>query len=76
MITESEYFAFEVDDIDARQAKGTVIPAAMRKAAYKLAANADSFISALYAGVAAGNVIDTTSVIDGDKAYRGGPRRP
>jgi hypothetical protein len=71
VITESEYFAFEVDDIDTRQTQGNVMPKAIVKAAEVLADNADQFIAALYAGIASGNVIDALAITDGDKAYTG-----
>lgn len=69
VITESKYFAFEVDDIDARQTAGNVMPKAMTKAAEGLANDADQFISALYTGIDAGNVISAMAITDGDKAY-------
>jgi hypothetical protein len=50
-IDQAKYFAFYVDDVDARQAKGNVLPTAMMRAAYKLADQADQFIAGLYTGV-------------------------
>lgn len=49
-ITQSDYFAFEVDDIDARQAKGNVLVAGMDRAAYALRDTADQYVAGLYTG--------------------------
>jgi hypothetical protein len=62
VIDQSKYFAFKVDDIDKRQAKGNVMPEAMSRAAYKLADVADQYIAGLYTGVAAGNNLGTIAV--------------
>ncbi|TYB69733.1 P22 coat protein - protein 5 domain protein [Nonomuraea sp. PA05] len=66
VIDQCKYFAFKVDDVDARQAKGDVIPEAMSRAAYKLADVADQYVASLYTGIPAANVasavtIDTSS---------------
>lgn len=62
VIDQSKYFAFEVDDVDARQAKGNVMPEAMNEAAYALADVADQYIASLYTGVATANNLGTISV--------------
>jgi P22 coat protein - gene protein 5 len=62
VVDQAKYFAFKVDDVDARQAKGNVMPEAMRRSAYKLADNVDQFIAALYTGVPAANAVGTMSV--------------
>lgn len=61
-IDQSKYFAFFVDDVDARQAKGNVMPEAMRRAAYKLADQADQYVAALYTGAQSANALGTVSV--------------
>src|SRR6185369_10780853 len=58
VIDQAKYFAFFVDDVDARQAKGNVIPEAMRRAAYKLADQADQFVAGLYTGIQAANAVN------------------
>jgi len=65
VIDQAKYFAFYVDDVDARQAKGNVIPEAMRRAAYKLADTVDQFIVALYTGAQAANQVGTVAVPTG-----------
>jgi hypothetical protein len=62
VIDQSKFFAFEVDDVDARQAKGNVMPEAMNEAAYALADVADQFLASLYTGVAASNNLGTIAV--------------
>lgn len=65
LIDQSKYFAFFVDDVDARQALGNVIPEAMSRAAYKLADIYDQFVASFYTGVVTANTIGSTgSAID------------
>ena len=45
VIDQAKYFAFKVDDIDARQARGNVMPEAMNRAAYKLRDVVDQYIA-------------------------------
>ncbi len=60
LIDQSKYFAFEVDDVEKRQAfnGGAIMTEQARKAAYKLRDIADAYVAGLMAaGVAAGNLI-------------------
>jgi N4-gp56 family major capsid protein len=57
VVDQSKYFAFFVDDVDARQAKGNVMPQAMDEAAYALADVIDQFVAGFYTGVPAANTI-------------------
>lgn len=69
LINQSKYFAFEVDDIEKRQAKGNVLTAQAQAAAWKLRDVADRYVAGLMAtGVAAQNVIAETTVTK-DNAY-------
>ena len=63
VIDQAKYFAFFVDDVDARQAKGNVIPTAMSRAAYKLADQADQFVAGLYTGIQSANAVNSGSAI-------------
>lgn len=68
-ITQSKYWAFEVDDIEARQARnnGGLVAEVASRAGYLLGDEADQFLAAqMKAGVAAGNVL--TAVGDGTTA--------
>lgn len=65
VITESKYFAFEIDDVDRRQIAGDVMTEALDEAGYGLAETADSFISALYTGAQTANQIGTVGVAAG-----------
>jgi hypothetical protein len=74
LIDQSKYFAFEVDDIEKRQAfnGGRVLTEQARKAAYKLRDIADTYVAGLMAaGIDAGNLIaeQTISVSSTAKAY-------
>lgn len=50
VVDQAKYFAFFVDDVDARQAAGNVIPEAMSRAAYKLADVVDQYVAGFYTG--------------------------
>jgi N4-gp56 family major capsid protein len=69
LIDQSKYFAFKVDDVDKRQAKGNVMPEAMSEAAYGLRDVADQKVASLYTGVAAANDLGTVSVTTPSQAY-------
>lgn len=71
VIDQAKYFAFEVDDVDARQAAGNLLDAAAVEAAYALADVQDQFIAALYTGAQTANAITTTAITSGDLAYTG-----
>lgn len=63
VIDQAKYFAFKVDDVDARQARGNVMPEAMRRAAYKLRDVVDQYIAGFYTSVPAANDLGTVSVV-------------
>jgi hypothetical protein len=58
-ITEAKAFHFQVDDIDARQARGDFVVSAMSEAAYALRDTSDQFLAAKWSDVSADNVIGT-----------------
>lgn len=62
IIDQVKYWAFEVDDVDARQAAGNVLPTATAEAAYGLADVMDQFVAAKY--VEAANTVTATTVTD------------
>ena len=71
-ISQSKYFAFEVDDIEKRQARsgGRVISEQTRKAGYLLRDTADKYVAGLMAtGVDAGNLIAEATLADPGDAY-------
>lgn len=73
VVDQAKYFAFEVDDVDARQARGGLIDAAMQEAAYAMVDVADQFIAAaMVAGIATANKVNTgtaVAITTGDLAY-------
>jgi hypothetical protein len=73
VVDQSKYFAFEVDDVDARQARGGLIDAAMTEAAYALSDTADQFLATtLVAGVQTANKVNSgtaVAITTGDLAY-------
>ena len=73
VIDQSKYFAFEVDDIDMRQAAngGALMDEAAQEAGYGLADVADQYVAGLYSGVDAGNAIGTTSITTAALAVTG-----
>jgi len=58
VIDQADYFAFEVDDIDKRQAAGAILEQAMVEAAYAMADKHDIFLSGKYADVQAANKLN------------------
>lgn len=68
-IDQMQKFAFKVDDVDKRQAKGDVMTTAMRRAAYRMAKRIDQNIAALYTGVISANAIGTVAITSADLAY-------
>jgi hypothetical protein len=56
VIDQAKYFAFQVDDVDKRQAKGDYMPNSMTRAAWGLAEAQDDYLAALiYAAVPSAN---------------------
>jgi hypothetical protein len=70
LIDQSKYFAFEVDDIEKRQARGDVMGEQARKSAYLLRDVADQHVAAkMAAGVDAGNIVAEQTLATPDAAY-------
>lgn len=70
LIDQSKYFAFEVDDVDRRQARdgGQLLTKAAQRSASGLANTADVFIATLMS-TGAGNVITAGAAATPDDAY-------
>jgi hypothetical protein len=62
VVDQSKYFAFAVDDVDARQAKGNVIPQAMDEAAFAAANVIDLYLSSFYTSIQTANQVGAVSV--------------
>lgn len=62
VVDQAKYFAFAVDDVDARQAKGNVIPQAMDEAAFAAANVIDQYISAFYTSIQSANQVGAVSI--------------
>ncbi len=72
VIDQAKYFDFEVDDIDKRQAKGNVMPEALRRAAYKLKDIADQYVASFYTQINLANRFNTGTAVgltSADDAY-------
>ncbi|MET9954217.1 P22 coat protein - protein 5 domain protein [Streptomyces sp. NPDC006339] len=65
VVDQCKYFAFKVDDVDARQAKGDVMPQALSEAAYALADVVDQYVASLYTQAQAANQLGTVAVPTG-----------
>lgn len=69
-VDQAKYFAFEVDDIEKRQALGGALNTQARRAAWKLRDVADTYVAGLMgAGVAAGNKIAEQTLSTAAAAY-------
>lgn len=63
VVDQAKMFAFAVDDVDARQAKGNVIPQSINEAAYGFADTMDQYIaSTMYTGIQTANQLGSISV--------------
>ncbi|WP_433067414.1 P22 coat protein - protein 5 domain protein [Dactylosporangium sp. CS-033363] len=69
VVDQEKYWAFSIDDVDAFQARGNVVPQAMAEAAYGLADVVDQYVASLYTQVNAANALGTTAITNGDLAY-------
>lgn len=61
-ITQADYYAFDVDDINVRQAQGDIVTETMNEAAYAMADKLDQYLASLYTGVNTANNLGTISV--------------
>ena len=63
VVDQSKFFAFAVDDVDARQAKGNVIPKSMNEAAYGFADVIDQYIAnSMYTGIQSANQVGSITI--------------
>lgn len=71
VIDQAKYFAFEVDDVDARQVKdsGQLLNKAANDAAFGLSDTADTFLAGLMT-TGAGNVLAAGDAVDAAAAYK------
>lgn len=63
VIDQAKYFAIAVDDVDARQVAGAMLPTAVGRAAYGFADLVDQYIAAFYSSVPAASDLGTVSVV-------------
>ena len=70
LINQSKYFAFQVDDVDKRQARagGAVLSEQARKGAYKLRDVADQYVAGLMA-IGASTALGLTTLTSAAQAY-------
>lgn len=71
-IDQGKSFAFKVDDIDKRQARGEVMTTAMERAAYKLKLAIDNYIAGLYTATPVANQVNNgvaVAITSADLAY-------
>jgi N4-gp56 family major capsid protein len=62
VVDQSKFYSFAVDDVDARQAKGNVIPQSMNEAAFALADVMDQYIASFYTGIQAANALGSITI--------------
>lgn len=63
VVDQAKFFAFAVDDVDARQAKGNVIPQSINEAAYGFADVMDQYIaSTMYTGIQTANQLGSITI--------------
>ena len=62
VVDQSKYWAFAIDDVDARQARANLIPQAMSEAAYGLADVVDQYVAGLYTATQTANVATAVTI--------------
>jgi N4-gp56 family major capsid protein len=62
VVDQSKYFAFAVDDVDQRQARGNVIPQSVNEAAFGFADVIDQYIASFYTGAQSANALGAITI--------------
>jgi hypothetical protein len=62
VVDQADYFAFAIDDVDARQARGNVIPQLMDEAAFAEANKIDQYLSSFYTSIQTQNVVAPVTI--------------
>lgn len=61
VVDQSKFWAFEVDDVDARQAKGALLPTAVSEAGFGVADQVDQYLANLYTQAQASNFVNLSN---------------
>ena len=69
-VTQAKSFSFMIDDIDKRQAAGTVMSAGIERAGYRMADTADQYIASVYPDIVTANKLGAVSITSADMAYK------
>jgi hypothetical protein len=67
VIDQSKYWAFEIDDVDARQAKGDLVNPSMSEAAYALADQIDQYVAAMYTAIPSSQLLPAVTDFGADE---------
>jgi N4-gp56 family major capsid protein len=62
VVDQAKFFAFAVDDVDQRQARGNVIPQSVNEAAFGFADVIDQYLASLYTGAQNANALGAITV--------------
>lgn len=62
VVDQADYFAFAVDDVDARQAAGNVLPQSLDEASFAESNKIDQFISSFYTSIQSSNQLGAIAV--------------
>lgn len=62
VVDQAKFFNFAVDDVDARQAKGNVIPQSMDEAAFAVANIVDLYFGSFYTSIQTANQVGAVAV--------------
>lgn len=65
VVDQAKYFAFAVDDVDQRQARGNVIPQSVNEAGYGISDVMDQYVASLYPGAQAANQLGAIALSQG-----------
>lgn len=71
VIDQAKYWAFEIDDVDARQAKGDLITPSMSEAAYALADHIDQYVASFYTSIPSAQILPDVTDFGADEEAQG-----
>jgi len=66
-VDQAKHYAFEVDDVDKRQAKGDLMTKSMKRAGYRMASVIDTYLASFYTSIPSGQVLTDWAVSGTDE---------
>lgn len=67
VVDQAKHYAFEVDNVDKRQAMGDLMTKSMQRAGYRMASVIDSYLASFYTAIPAGQILPDFAVSGTDE---------